>query len=137
MTADPHFDKEHTIMTLFIDNAKTYTQMSSAALALTITFVRDVLGLKADQPVPRDGLLIAAWILLLIAAGAGGYYQYLGVKFLEWKSGLGALRSHPAWPELLIHHPWPVYLLMLASFYAGMGLFAASAVRRLLMSSTC
>jgi hypothetical protein len=126
---DPSFTMEEKIMPLFIDNAKTYTQISSAALALTITFVRDVLGVKDDEPIILDRWLIAAWVLLLVAVGSGVYYQYLGVKFLEWKSGLE--RSHSSWPVKLIQHPWPIYGLMLISFYVGMILFAVSAIVRL------
>ena len=130
MTADPNFDMEDKVMRLFIDNAKTYTQLSSGALALTVIFARNVLGLKTDQAMPLDSWLIASWILFLVAIGCGGYYQYLGVKFIEWKSGIQ--RSHPAWPAWLIKHPWPVYGVMLLSFYIGMVFFASSAIRRLI-----
>ena len=123
------FAMEEKIMPLFIENAKTYTQIASAALALTITFVRDVLGVKSDEPIQPDRWLVAAWILFLVAIGSGMYYQYLGVKFLEWKSGI--VRSHRSWPVYLIKHPWPVYAVMLLSFYTGMILFAVSAIRRL------
>lgn len=126
-TAD--FEMEQKIMPLFIDNAKTYTQIASAALALTITFVRDVLGVKSDDPIRPDCWLVTAWILFLIAIGSGVYYQYLGVKFLEWKSGIE--RSHRSWPLYLIKHPWPVYAVMLLGFYFGMVLFAVSAIKRL------
>jgi hypothetical protein len=36
-------------MQMFSDNAKTYVQLSSAALAVTLTFTREVLHLSADM----------------------------------------------------------------------------------------
>jgi hypothetical protein len=127
---DPDYPRELQLMDMFSGNAKRYTDLSGAALALTITFIRDVLGVAKDKPVPFDGLMVTSWTLFLIAIGAGVFYQYLAIKFLEWKSGV--VRHHRIWPEWLTHHPWPLYGLMLISFYGGAVFFTASAIRRMI-----
>src|SRR5712691_2268987 len=101
-------------MDMFSRNAKTYTDLSGAALALTITFIHEVLGIPKGQRLPVDRAMIASWISFLLAIGAGVFYQYLAIKFLEWKSGV--VRHHRIWPEWLTHHPWPVYGVMLIAF---------------------
>jgi H+/Cl- antiporter ClcA len=125
---DDGFEKECKLMGLFIDNAKTYTQLSGAALALSVTFLHEVLGIAKDSRIPLDRLLVASWICFLIGIGAGVSYQYFGVKFLEWKSNIK--RHHQSYPRFLIEHPWPLYLLMLITFYAGAVLFTVGAIRR-------
>ena len=122
------FDKECKVMGLFIDNAKTYTQLSGAALALSVTFVREVVGVAKGSPIPLDWSLVVSWLCLLIAIGAGVSYQYFAVKFLEWKSDL--IRKHKSYPKLLIEHPWPLYLVMLITFYAGAVFFTVGAIGR-------
>jgi hypothetical protein len=37
------FDRQQKIMKMFTDNAKTYIQLSGAALALTVTFAHEIL----------------------------------------------------------------------------------------------
>ena len=122
------FDKECKLMDLFIDNAKTYTQLSGAALALSITFIREVVGVAEGSPIPLDWSLIVSWLCFLIAIGAGVSYQYFGVKFLEWKSNI--VRHHQSYPRRLIEHPWPLYLIMLITFYAGAVFFTVGAIKR-------
>src|SRR5262245_43923899 len=111
------FDKEVKVMGLFIDNAKTYTQLSGAAIALSVTFVREVVGVARDSPISLDWSLVVSWLCFLVAIGAGVSYQYFAVKFLEWKSTIK--RHHVSYPRCLIEHPWPLYSLMLVTFYAG------------------
>lgn len=122
------FDKECKLMDLFIDNAKTYTQLSGAALALSITFIREVVGVAEGSPIPLGWSLIVSWLCFLTAIGAGVSYQYFGVKFLEWKSNI--VRNHKSYPRLLIEHPWPLYLIMLITFYAGAVFFTVGAIKR-------
>jgi hypothetical protein len=122
------FDKECKLMDLFIDNAKTYTQLSGAALVLSITFLREVVGVAEGSPIPLDWSLIVSWLCFLMAIGAGVSYQYFGVKFLEWKSNI--VRNHKSYPRRLIEHPWPLYLIMLITFYAGAVFFTVGAIKR-------
>lgn len=125
---DAQFNKEYQLMGLFIDNAKTYTQLSGAAIALSITFIREVVGVEKGQPISLDWSLLVSWICFLIAIGAGVSYQYFAVKFLEVKSQLP--RHHQSYPKFLIEHPWPMYSIMLVTFYAGVIFFTVGAIKR-------
>ncbi|PWU09321.1 MAG: hypothetical protein C5B51_06455 [Terriglobia bacterium] len=66
--------------------------------------------------------------LLLLAILEGATYEYLGVKFLEWKAGVP--RSHRNVNEWLIQHPWLMYGVMLGGFYLGTFLFTVAAIQR-------
>jgi len=123
------FENEYKIMNLFIDNAKTYTQPAGAGLAISIVFFREVFGVEAGKPMPLDKMLLISWASFLISVGAGVYYQYLAVKYLEVKAKLDC--DHIHWPKTLIAHPWPVYLIMMTTFYTGAILFTLDAVGRL------
>jgi hypothetical protein len=83
------FDRQQKIMSMFCDNAKTYIQLSGAALALTLTFAHEILHIPAGQNI-ADGWMIAMWICFLVAIITGAFYQYLAVKLLEetidWQS---------------------------------------------------
>lgn len=125
---DGAFNQEFKVMGLFIDNAKTYTQLSGAAIALSVTFVREVVGVAKENPISLDWSLVVAWLCFLIAIGAGVAYQYYAAKFLEWKSNIE--RHHDSYPRFLIEHPWPLYSLMLVTFYAGAIAFTVGAIAR-------
>ena len=125
---DREFNKEFKLMGLFIDNAKTYTQLSGAAIALSVTFLREVVGVAKDTPISLDWSLVVSWLCFLIAIGAGVSYQYFAAKFLEWKSNI--VRHHESHPRYLIEHPWRLYLIMLVTFYAGAISFTVGAIER-------
>jgi hypothetical protein len=125
---DTEFDKQCKVMGLFIDNAKTYTQLSGAALALSVTFIREVFGIEKGQPIHSDWSLISSWLCFLISIGAGVSYQYYAVKFLESHSGLRGQRR--GFPAILVERPWPLYLIMLVTFYAGAVFFTVAAIKR-------
>ncbi|HVV51984.1 MAG TPA: hypothetical protein VHO06_20105 [Polyangia bacterium] len=78
-------------MSMYIDNAKTYMQLGGAALALSITFVRDVVGTPKDAAVSfkgwSGGLLVASWTGFLAAICAGALYQFLAVKIRREQVG--------------------------------------------------
>jgi hypothetical protein len=120
------YDKEQKILELFIDSAKTYTQLSTGALVLTITFIREILGQK--DAVPRDNFLTVSWVCFLIAIGAGAAYQYLAIKYLEKIADLPI--AFPL-PERLVRQPGAVYGLMMFVFYLGAIFFTIAAVRRM------
>ena len=123
------FDRESKLMGLFIENAATYTKLSSAALLLTVTFLEKVVGVEKG-PIPKSATLIICWVCFLLAILSGVTYQYFAVKFLEWRSGI--LRKHENFCEYLVQHPWPMYASMLVAFYLGAVFFTAFAIQRVL-----
>ena len=118
------FDRVQKIMSMFSDNAKTYIQLSGAALALTMTFAHEILHIPAKDNI-ANGWMIAMWVCFLIAIIAGAFYQYLAVKLLEdaidWK-------YFQAWDWL---PPGVIYGVMLAAFYGGTIIFTVYAIIRL------
>ena len=122
------FDRECKVLDRFTDNAKSYIQISSGALLLSVTFLHEIVGIPREQPVKPGALLISAWICFLVAILAGTTSQYFGAKFLEWKSGVP--RRHRSIPTWIIQHPWPMYGLMLVGFYSGAILFTVAAIQR-------
>lgn len=118
------FDRQAKVMKMFNDNAKTYIQLSGAALGLSLTFAQKVLHL----PDPKDIVnpwTITMWLCFLLAIIAGAFYQYLATKFVEtfldWETFEG-------WSWL---PPGVVYGVMLLSFYAGTIIFTIYAIVRL------
>ncbi len=70
------FDSEYNVAQLFIDNAKTYVQLSGAALVLCSAFVHEVAGVPKDQKVPPpDVWMIMPWLGFLFTIGFGAFYQ--------------------------------------------------------------
>ena len=122
------FERECQVQDRFADNTKTYMQISSGALLLSITFLHEIAGVPKDSPVKPGPMLTAAWICFLLTILAGATCQYFGAKFLEWKSGVP--RHHRSIPKEIIQHPWPVYGLMLVAFYLGAILFTVAAIQR-------
>ena len=75
------FSENKEIITLYIDTAKTFLNLSSGALALTIILRKDISGTAAGTPV--GNMMLAAWIFYLLTIGFSALYQYFGVKFLD------------------------------------------------------
>ena len=119
------FDRQQKIMSMFSDNAKTYIQLSSAALALTLTFAHEILRIPKDRNI-ADPVMVAMWCSFLVAIVAGAYYQYLAVKFLEASIDWDQLRRVK--PRL---QPGTVYGIMLGAFYGGTIIFTFYAAVRL------
>jgi hypothetical protein len=124
------FNQEESIMKLFIDNAKTYIQLSTGALVLSITFIKEVINSNQKPVMLKDSLLILSWLMYLIAIGFGSYYQYLAVKHLEFMSENSGTKI--PLPELLTD-PGTIYFIMMVAFYLGAILFTATAIRRMWM----
>jgi hypothetical protein len=120
----PTFDRQQKIMTMFSDNAKTYIQLSGAALGLTLTFADRILHLAPTDNI-ASGWMIAAWLCFLVAIVAGAFYQFLAVKFLD---SLLDWEYDSTWDWL---QPGYVYALMLAAFYGGTVIFTIYAMIRL------
>jgi hypothetical protein len=118
------FDRQQKIMSMFSDNAKTYIQLSGAALALTLTFAHEILHVPKDENI-ANGWMIAMWVCFLVAIIAGAFYQYLAVKFLD---AILDWEYESIWDWL---EPGIVYGLMLGAFYAGTIIFTVYAILRL------
>jgi hypothetical protein len=118
------FDRQQKIMSMFSDNAKTYIQLSGAALALTLTFAHEILHVPKDENI-ANGWMIAMWVCFLVAIIAGAFYQYLAVKFLD---AILDWEYESSWDWL---EPGIVYGLMLGAFYAGTIIFTVYAILRL------
>jgi len=104
-------------MTLFIDNSKTYIQLSTGALVLTTAFVRNILGVQKDKPIPRDWWLMASWVFFLLTIMAGSFYQYTAARRLEHNTIMN------------IQLPFGT---MLTSFYFGALCFTVMAIRKII-----
>jgi hypothetical protein len=123
-------EKERIIVSLYIDNAKTYIQLSTGALVLSVAFIR---GLSGSNNLPMEPLFFVTWVCWLIAILAGVTYQYSAVKYLEiLESHHDFLYFKRDWriyvPESLPHSPYRIYGLMMGSFYLGTILFTVAAI---------
>lgn len=118
------FDRQHKVMSMFSDNAKTYIQLSGAALVLTITFAHEILHIPVGQKI-ADLWMILMWACFLLAIISGAFYQYLATKYLEtiidWEHS-------SAWSWL---EAGTIYGVMLAAFYGGAVIFTVYAIVRL------
>ncbi len=119
------------IMSMFSDTAKTYTQLSIAALILPITFIRQALGVTAEKSI-KDHLswpLVCSWLLFLIAIAAGLLYQYIAVKLVEgYFEESNKFYGRMKW---FIDRPEKVYATMMISFYVAAFFFVIAACVRL------
>jgi hypothetical protein len=123
-----NFDNQHKVQEMFTENAKTYIQLSSAALLLCSKFLQEVLGFGVGKPSPPPDIwLKLTWGAFLLTIVAGAFYQYLAVKYLEIRA---KHCSFHLWDWLARRCGW-VYGLMLSSFYSGAGLFVYMALQRL------
>jgi hypothetical protein len=115
------FDHQQRIMKMFSDNAKTYIQLSGTALALTLTFARQILHVPDGANI-ADFWMVLMWSCFLLAVVSGAFYQYVAVKFLE---SLLPGYAYKGWDWLA---PGVVYGIMLAAFYAGSFVFTIYAI---------
>lgn len=125
-------DEYKQIISMFSENAKTYTQTSMAALILPITFIRQVLGVTAEKPI-KDYLswpLVSSWLLFLIAIASGLLYQYIAVKLVE--AYFEKSNNFYGGLKWFIDRPEKVYATMMISFYAAAFLFVFAAWKRFL-----
>jgi len=116
------FDRELQVMNMYAANAGLYIKLSSAALALTVTFPEKVL--KVEKPVV-DLRIALIWIGFLLAIGAGAFYHYLAGKYMENLLPEGAGFRLANW---LADRCGLVYGAMLLCFYASAVLFTWNAI---------
>jgi hypothetical protein len=62
--AKPRLEKERIIVSLYIDNAKTYIQLSTGALVLSVALIR---GLSGSDSLPMEPLFVVTWVCWLIS----------------------------------------------------------------------
>jgi hypothetical protein len=118
------FDRRRAVMEMFSDNAKTYIQLSGAALTLTLTFAKAILHIPDTQSIVNR-YTVAMWSCFLLAILLGAFYQFLAVKqldaFLDWDYDETWDWAQPGW----------IYAAMLAAFYGGSVIFTIYAIVQL------
>ena len=124
-------DGEHRAVALFSDNAKTYIQVATGALLLSVTFSQGVTG-KAGVPLENAYLWIS-WLGWLATILLGVTYQYCASKYLEALEGQnGSLyyeRAKPfVWLRGAVDEPYKLYGLMMVCFYVATIWFVAVAL---------
>ena len=147
LSVEEEFKAKFDIVNAFNEAAKSYIQISSAALALPILFAEAILGKNAAEKGLRSAgvpyTLYAAWCFFLLAIAFGLIYQWSSVRRL-WDQ-LHALQSgyHNATEPGFRVTWWVVrfsainlsafYGLMILFFFAGVAcfvVFAACLLRR-------
>jgi hypothetical protein len=133
-TVASRLDEEREVCTLYIESSKSFIQLSTGALLLSLAFVRDFLG-ASQLGLLRDWPLIVAWVSWLISILMGTTYQYCVIKYLETLADKHCLLYYPrswrSWmPRILTENPFWLYGAMLVCFYLGILLFSCLAFRR-------
>jgi hypothetical protein len=116
------FDRQQKVMKMFSDNAKTYIQLSGAALTLTLTFAEKILHIS-KPPNAVNGWMVVMWGCFLSAIISGAFYQYLAAKYLE---GIIDWEHMDMWGW--VPDPGSIYGVMLLSFYGGSTIFTVYAI---------
>lgn len=127
-------DGEYRTVGVFVDNAKTYIQLATGALLLSVTFSHGLTG-QARPPV-NDLHMWGPWLCWLLAILAGVTYQYCAAKYLEdLELKNGSLFYERAAPFFVLRHwtqnPYQLYAVLLIFFYVGTFWFAATAAMKL------
>jgi len=118
------FERRKDVMAMYSDNAKTYMQLSGAALALTLTFAKQILHIPDTKSIVDFGT-VAMWSCFLLAILLAAFYQFLAVKQLDAYLKWGYDKR---WDKL---SPGTIYGLMLFTFYAGSVIFTVYAIVQL------
>jgi len=128
-------DKEHRIISLYIDNAKTYIQLATGALVFSISFMEKLISGKNGK-IPMDLAIISSWVLWLLSIAFGVLYQYAAVKYIEiFENDHDFLVYDRKWkkwiPDVITDNPYIVYGLMMFCFFLGSAFFTLSAFIKL------
>src|SRR4030095_3347418 len=106
--ANTNFELECTLVGMYIDSGKSYTQLSTGALALVAVF--------APMKLSENKVLLVASALFLAAALAGGAYQALAVGRLERLSDKHVERPLLHWWQ---ENAYLFYNALVAAFHLG------------------
>ncbi len=125
---------EYRTVGLFVDNAKTYIQLATGALLLSVTFSQGMTG-QTGLPVKELALWVS-WLSWLMAILAGATYQYCAAKYLEaLELKTCSLFYERAEPFIALRHwaqnPYQLYGALMVFFYGGTIWFAAAAAYQL------
>jgi hypothetical protein len=125
---------EYRSVGLFIENAKTYIQLATGGLVLSVTFSQGMSG-QTGLPVEELALWVT-WLCWLMAILTGATYQYCAAKYLEAiEEKTGSLFYKRAKPFVVLRpwvdRPYRLYGMMMFFFYGGTIWFAATAVYQL------
>jgi hypothetical protein len=125
------FDQLYKIMSSYSDNAKTYNQVSMAALFLPIIFLRQVVATSEKEALHPPWPMVLSWILFLLSIGAGLLYQVSAAKYMEreldgWPKYTGFLHRLR---ETVDTEPGYIYDLMILCFYLASCNFVIGALR--------
>jgi hypothetical protein len=129
-------EEETKIIELYIDNAKTYIQLASGGLLLSITFMEKMV-IGSDNLLHPDGFMIISWVFWLFTVLSGVLYQYAAIKHLEiMKDDHDFLFYDRSWhtiiPRYIYYNPYKIYGVMMYCFYLGIILFTVSALAQVL-----
>jgi hypothetical protein len=132
---------EYRSVGLFVENAKTYIQLATGALLLSVTFSKGITG-ESELPINELYLWIS-WLSWLAAILTGVTYQYCVAKYLEdmeLKNG-SLFHCDRAKPFVLLRHwvrnPYQLYGALMLFFYGGTTWFAGAAALQLMKQAAC
>ncbi len=141
MSYADEFKSRVDLMKAFCDTAKTYIQISFAALALPMVFTQAILGKEtAERGLRAVGVpcgLILAWIFFLLAIAFGLGYQWLAIRLVwdelhraqitDQKAAEPGFRTTWWVPQFRWLNRSILYGGMVVFFYLGAALFVAFA----------
>lgn len=125
----PTFEMDTKIMEMYSLSARSFNQLSSAAIAVTIVFSEKVIGTKG--PIDTSSALLFTWLLFLISIGCGMFYQYFAIKFLE-QHHLSEYTYKATFLSWFTENPGRIYGIMMATFLSGACMLVFTAFRGLL-----
>ena len=128
--------QEREICALYIDCAKTYIQLCTGALLLSLAVFHEFLG-AAKLSLFKNLPIVITWIFWLLSIFAGVTYQYCVIKYLETIASENNLlyygRNWPLFiPKYLQNNPFVLYGIMMFCFYTGILIFACIVIIKIL-----
>lgn len=107
---------------MYIDTTKTFIQLATSLLGVSVVFREKIAGGTAATRLCRT--LVVSWASLLLSVAAGALYQYRAVKFLE---SLSKAPGRTTLFDRLFSPPAILYAGMLVFFFVGAMFFVLAA----------